>query len=159
LIQFIGEIVTAQILSILVLLGFGIPIVLSDLRTKQVSNSLSVGFFLASATIAVFGLLTSELDIATPFISGAIALAVFLVLYLIGRGSLGEADVKLAPGFGLLLGTISVSAIVNWLLLTFLAAGAYAVIALILRKVGPKDFFAFAPSMFLAAITVFAVSI
>ena len=150
---------TAQILSILVLLGFGIPVVLSDLRTKQVSNALSIGFFLASVTVVVFGLLTSEIDIATPFISGAITLAVFLVLYLIGRGSLGEADVKLAPGFGLLLGTISLAAIVNWLLLTFLAAGAYAVVALILKKVGPKDFFAFAPFMFLAAITVFAVSI
>lgn len=150
---------TAQILSILVLLGFGIPVVLSDLRTRQVSNALGIGFFLASITVVVFGLLTSELDIATPFMSGAITLAVFLVLYLIGRGSLGEADVKLAPGFGLLLGTISLSAILNWLLLTFLAAGAYAVIALILRKVGPKDFFAFAPFMFLAAITVFAVSI
>lgn len=150
---------TAQILSILVLLGFGIPVVLSDLRTKQVSNALSIGFFLASVTVVVFGLLTSELDIATPFISGAITLTVFLVLYLIGRGSLGEADVKLAPGFGLLLGTISLTAIVSWLLLTFLAAGAYAVVALILKKVGPKDFFAFAPFMFLAAITVFAVSI
>ena len=143
----------------MVLLGFGIPVVLSDLRTKQVSNALSIGFFLASVTVVVFGLLTSEIDIATPFISGAITLAVFLVLYLIGRGSLGEADVKLAPGFGLLLGTISLAAIVNWLLLTFLAAGAYAVVALILKKVGPKDFFAFAPFMFLAAITVFAVSI
>lgn len=146
-----------QILSMLVILAFGIPATISDIRTKQVSNLLSIGFTAASALVVVIAWLFFGSEPVAPLIAGAVALIIYILLYLAGRGSLGEADVKLAPGFGFLLGLISTTAVMNWLLITFLMAGAFALIALVFRRANLKDSFAFAPFMFLAAIMVSAV--
>lgn len=145
---------TSELLAIGLLVAFGIPTVLSDLKSRTISNFLSLGFSAGSLLLVLVSWASLGVAPAPALVSGLIAGIVFLVLYLAGRGSLGEADVKLAPGFGMIMGGLGGPSLLWWLLGTFLGAGVFAAIGLMLRRLTLKQSFAFAPFMFTAAFLV-----
>ena len=78
----------------------------------------------------------------------------FVILFVVGRGSgMGLGDVKLSPSIGALLGFLSVTHVVAWLMITFLTAGVVALI-LLLRGRGRRSHLAFGPYMALGAIVL-----
>ena len=101
-----------EIAAAVLMLLFGVPAVLSDLKTQTISNPLTLGFSAASLLLAIFGWLLLEVPVAGSLVGGLIGFGSYLVLYFAGRRSVGEADVKLSLGFGLLLGASSLQAVV-----------------------------------------------
>ena len=73
---------------------------------------------------------------------------VLAALAIIGRGALGGGDVKMMAVVGLWLGTDVVLATVTG----FILGGVGAVILLLLRKAGRKDFFAFGPFLIIGVL-------
>ena len=146
-----------ELLALLLVVGFGVPAVISDLRTQTVSNPLTLGFSAAALLFVLGRSLLFGVDPVPALLVGLLASAIFLLLYFLGRGGLGEADVKLAPGFGLLIGALSLQVFMGWLLLCFLTGGLFAAFVLMTKRMGRKQSFAFAPFMFGAALMVLAV--
>lgn len=146
-----------EFFALVLLVGFGIPAVISDVRTKTISNPLTLGFSTSSIAAVLLGWVIFKLDLGAAILGGIGALALFIVLYAASRGSLGEADVKLSVGFGCLMAAASTEVLLGWLLLTFLTAGAFASFMLLTRRMDKKSTFAFAPFMFGAAITLLAM--
>lgn len=143
-----------EIAAAVLMLLFGVPAVLSDLKTQTISNPLTLGFSAASLLLVIFGWLLLEVPVAGSLVGGLIGFGSYLVLYFAGRRILGEADVKLSLGFGLLLGASSLQAVVAWLLASFIFAGVYALVMLVSKKLTAKQSFAYAPFMFAAGLLV-----
>ena len=73
---------------------------------------------------------------------------VLAALAILGRGALGGGDVKMMAVVGLWLGTDVVLAAV----IGFILGGVGAVLLLLLRKAGRKDFFAFGPFLIIGVL-------
>ena len=144
--------------ALTLLVAFGVPVAVSDFRTKTVSNRLVMLFTLASFAGYGFLVLTRSIAVTPALFAAFLALGVFLLLYLVGRGGLGEADVKLAPAIGLLVALGSLQSVFTWLVVTFLLAGGFALVQLLRKRLGLQDTFAFAPHMFGAAIITVLMS-
>lgn len=85
-------------------------------------------------------------------IGGAVALVIFVLLQLLGRGALGTGDTKLALLIGLMRGFPGVF---DALLLGVLLGGLAAVVALLVFRRGRKEYIAYAPYLALGAIASF----
>jgi leader peptidase (prepilin peptidase)/N-methyltransferase len=82
----------------------------------------------------------------------AVALAVFGLIYLLGRGALGLGDVKLEAAIGALLGYPAVLAA---MFAGIMAGGIAAAFLLLSRRAGRKDAFAYGPYLALGAWLVY----
>ena len=147
---------TFAVLAILII--FGIPVSLSDLKSKTIPNWLTGIFLIASIGFGFWVSLSGSTPILQLVISCVLSLSVYLVLYLLSRGSLGAADLKLAPGFGALLSVFPFIAVTWWILLTFVLAGIVSVILLATKRLGLKQEIAFAPFMFFAGVLIVLLS-
>ena len=99
--------------------------------------------------------ITSDLARLTTALGIAgITTIVYLLLYLLSRGSLGLGDVKFAFPLGLCVGWYSAN---QWLLaifVSFLIAGLVSVIGLVTKRITRKSRLAFGPYMFLGTFLV-----
>lgn len=84
-----------------------------------------------------------------PIVACVGAFFVMFLLAVISRGAMGGGDIKLMSALGLWLG---VWGIMNAFFYGVLAGGIGALILLLLRKKGAKDYFAFGPYLCLGAI-------
>lgn len=96
--------------------------------------------------------------VATPWLpfslwqrlaAGVGAFIVLAVLAILGRGALGGGDVKMMAVLGLWLG---VNGIITTACIGFILGGVAAIIMLLLRIHGRKDFFAFGPFLIMGAV-------
>ena len=135
---------------------FGIRLSIIDFKAHRLPNQL-VGWF---AVIEVFllGFLSWFADdlarLMTALGIAAFTMLVYLLLYLVSRGSLGMGDVKFAFPLGLCVGWYSAN---HWLVaifVSFLLAGLVAVIGLITKRMNRKSRLAFGPYMFLGTSMV-----
>ncbi|MCF8529571.1 MAG: A24 family peptidase [Aquiluna sp.] len=143
-----------SLIGTLIFIGFGVPISIIDARTRNIPNWLTLSFLVTATASVLISALFFDADPAGALLSSIACLLVFVLLYFLARGGFGEADVKLAPGFGMLLGASSFSAVTLWLLGTFIFAGIFAAVMLLTKKLNKKDEFAFAPFMFLSALSI-----
>ena len=95
-----------------------------------------------------FSRLTIALGIAT------VTMLVYLLLYLVSRGSLGMGDVKFAFPLGLCAGWNSAEYWLVAIFVSFLLAGLVAVIGLVTKRMTRKSRLAFGPYMFLGTTIV-----
>ncbi|MGM9529667.1 MAG: prepilin peptidase [Phascolarctobacterium sp.] len=95
---------------------------------------------------------------ATPYLPFSIwqrlaaaagAFIVLAALAILGRGALGGGDVKMMAALGLWFG---VNGIITTACIGFLVGGVAAVIFLLLKIHGRKDFFAFGPFLIIGAV-------
>ena len=142
----------------LILIGFGVPISILDAKTRSIPNWLTLAFLVASTVSVLLGSLFLDANPVSALVSALFTMLLFVLLYLLARGGFGEADVKLAPGFGMLLGATSIGAVTLWVLGTFILGGLYAAGMLLAKKLERKDEFAFAPFMFLSALVIHLMS-
>jgi leader peptidase (prepilin peptidase)/N-methyltransferase len=105
--------------------------------------------------MGAIGWITSDLArLMTALGIAAFTMFVYLLLYLVSRGSLGMGDVKFAFPLGLCIGWYSAD---HWLVaifVSFLSAGLVAVIGLATKRMTRKSRLAFGPYMFLGTLIV-----
>ena len=73
---------------------------------------------------------------------------VLAALSILGRGALGGGDVKMMAVVGLWLGKEVILALTTG----FILGGVAAVVLLLLRRAGRKDFFAFGPFLIIGTL-------
>lgn len=102
---------------------------------------------------------------ATPFLpfsiwqrlaAGAGAFVVLAALAILGRGALGGGDVKMMAVLGLWLG---VNGIITTACIGFILGGVAAIIMLLLKVRGRKDFFAFGPFLIMGAVVAWLAQV
>lgn len=102
---------------------------------------------------------------ATPFLpfsiwqrlaAGAGAFVVLAALAILGRGALGGGDVKMMAVLGLWLG---VNGIITTACIGFILGGVAAVIFLLLKIHGRKDYFAFGPFLIIGAVVAWLAQV
>ena len=84
----------------------------------------------------------------------AVTTIVYLLLYLLSRGSLGMGDVKFAFPLGLCVGWYSTDQWLVAIFVSFLIAGLVAVIGLVTKRMTRKSRLAFGPYMFIGTFLV-----
>ncbi len=137
---------------------FGARLSIIDFKSHRLPNRL-VGRFAATQILIMgaIGWITSDLARITSALGIAVAtMFVYLLLYLISRGSLGMGDVKFAFPLGLCAGWYSADHWLVAILVSFLLAGLVAVIGLATKRMTRKSRLAFGPYMFLGTLIVCA---
>ena len=81
--------------------------------------------------------------------AGAGAFVVLAALAILGRGALGGGDVKMMAALGLWLG---VNGIITAASVGFIIGGVAAIVMLLFKVHGRKDFFAFGPFLIIGAV-------
>lgn len=140
---------------------FGAQLSIIDFKSHRLPNRL-VAWFTATQ-ILIMGItswITSDLGRLTTALGIAgVTTIVYLMLYLVSRGSLGMGDVKFAFPLGLSVGWFSAN---QWLLaifVSFLLAGLVAVIGLVTKRMTGKSRLAFGPYMFLGTLTICGLAV
>lgn len=82
-------------------------------------------------------------------LTAVVIFAALAALAILGRGALGGGDVKLMAALALLLG---VEGTLLALCIGFMLGGVAALVLLVLRKAGRKDFFAFGPFLIIGTV-------
>ena len=123
-----------------------LAVLVIDLEHRRVLNIMM-------APLAVVALLASALPgqpgLLSALLGGAVGLALFGGLALVGRGALGMGDVKLAGVIGLMLGyPAGIYALVGGIFL----AGLTALLLLLTRRATRKSTMAYAPYLVVGAI-------
>jgi leader peptidase (prepilin peptidase)/N-methyltransferase len=144
------------VLSFGLLIAVGLRLLLIDIDTHLLPRGI---IFRATAIalpmLFIAALLDSVGSIAGMLIGALIMWCVMKVLEVLSRGDLGGGDVNVSLLLGLYLGWLSLGRIVTALVISFASAGLFALLLLVLRRVGRRTHIAFGP--FLIAGTLFTV--
>jgi prepilin signal peptidase PulO-like enzyme (type II secretory pathway) len=134
----------------LVYLALLLVMAVYDARTLRVPNRIVY----PSLCLGVAGSLTLGLSqAAEPLLGGVAAFLVLLVIFLVGRGAMGFADVKVGCLCGIAVG---LNGVAPMLLITFFAGALLGGVLLGLRISKPKNAVPFTP--FLVGATAFSMS-
>ena len=140
---------------------FGVQLSIIDFKSHRLPNRL-VAWFTATQ-ILILGItswITSDLARLTAALRIAVAtMFVYLLLYLVSRGSLGMGDVKFAFPLGLCVGWYSANQWLVAIFVSFLLAGLVAVIGLVTKRMTGKSRLAFGPYMFLGTLTICGLAV
>jgi leader peptidase (prepilin peptidase)/N-methyltransferase len=123
---------------------------LIDFHYRLVLNVISY----PSAVIALAGgTIWSGIGIGSSLLGGAVALILFFVIELVGRGAMGRGDTKLATVIGLMRGYPSV-----WTALVLgIVTGGIMAGLLVLSGQGRRSTFAYGPALAIGAVASFFV--
>ena len=135
---------------------FGAQLSIIDFKSHRLPNKL-VGWFTATEILimAVISWMASDFDrFGTALGIAGVTTIVYLLLYLVSRGSLGMGDVKFAFPLGLCVGWYSSDQWLVAIFVSFLIAGVVAVIGLVTKRMTRKSRLAFGPYMFLGTFLV-----
>ena len=100
-------------------------------------------------TVAIVATPWLPFSIWQRLLAAAGAFVVLAALAILGRGALGGGDVKMMAVLGLWLG---VNGIITTACIGFILGGGAAVVMLIFKTHGRKDFFAFGPFLIIGAV-------
>ncbi|MFC2029557.1 prepilin peptidase [Chloroflexota bacterium] len=140
------------LLPAIVLTALLVTITLVDLRVRRIPNTL---------VLALLGLgLVQVIWLGQPPLAALLGLLVggglLLLIALAGRGAMGAGDVKFAGALGVVLGY---PLILHGLFAGILAGGLAALVLLVTRRVGRKDYIAYGPYLALGAWLVWTRSL
>jgi leader peptidase (prepilin peptidase)/N-methyltransferase len=133
--------------------AFTIVIFVIDMEHQLILNNILLP---AMAVALGVSLLHSRIDLAPTLLNAVIGAAVgfgiFLLVYIVSRGGMGEGDVKLGALAGLMTGWPNIIAAV---ILSWIAGGLVAIGLLVLRRKGRREAIAFGPFLALSAFVIF----
>ncbi len=128
--------------------AFLLAVFVIDLERRRVLNVMLAPMAVGALALS---LLPGQPGLLNALLGGAVGLALFGVLAVIGRGALGMGDVKLAAVVGLMLGyPAGLYALVGGIFL----AGLAALLLLLTRRATRKSTMAYAPYMVVGAIAM-----
>jgi leader peptidase (prepilin peptidase)/N-methyltransferase len=136
-----------NLIPLAVFIGFGIRLSVIDLMVHRLPNQL-VAWFTATqlATLIALGLN----DLKTPLLVAVGTSAIYLILFMLSRGSLGMGDVKFACPLGLTVGWYAPELWLIAIFGTFLSAGLVALFGIITKRMNRQSKLALGPYMFLS---------
>lgn len=137
--QFVPVTVTVAILGIITLV---------DLAVRRIPNRLVLSLFLWAV---VQSLWTGQPSLAGLVLGTLIGGGLFLLIAVAGRGAMGMGDVKLAAALGAVLGY---PAVLSGLFAGIIAGGLAALLLILTRRIGRKDYMAYGPYLALGAILI-----
>jgi len=134
---------------IILLITFGIPLSVFDIRHHRLPNVLTGALFLSSLGAAITSsILHHEKHHLVLSFCGAIAMTAFyLLLTLLSGGGLGMGDVKLAAPLGLISGFFGLQAIWITNFIAIFVGAIFAIGLLIFARAGVKSVIPFGPFM------------
>ena len=135
---------------------FGARLSIIDFKSHRLPNQL-VGWFVTVEILilGIAGWMASDFArFGTALGIAGVTTIVYLLLYLVSRGSLGMGDVKFAFPLGLCVGWYSANQWLVAIFVSFLIAGLVAVIGLVTKRMTRKSRLAFGPYMFLGTFLV-----
>ncbi len=137
--QFIPVMVTVAILGIITLV---------DLAVRRIPNRLVLSLFLWAVVQSLWTGQPSPVGLVLGTLIGG---GLFLLIAVAGRGAMGMGDVKLAAALGAVLGY---PAVLSALFAGIIAGGLAALILILTRRIGRKDYMAYGPYLALGAILI-----
>lgn len=131
---------------------FLVLVLVIDLEHRRVLNIMTL-----PAALLVF--LASFLPIGpapiASLLGGAVGYAGFLLIHLVGGRRLGLGDVKLAGVIGLMVGY---PLVITVLLIAMILGAIGAILLLVTRRAGRRDFMAYAPYMSIATLLALIIA-
>lgn len=148
-----------NLLPFLVLTGFGITLSVIDFREHRLPNRWVAWFTLAQATTVISLSLGNPKSLSETFQVATLTTAIYLILFVLSRGSLGMGDVKFAFPLGLSIGWIAPALWLEAIFLGFVGAGIVAAIGLASKRMKLTSHLAFGPFMFAGSLVICGLSI
>jgi leader peptidase (prepilin peptidase)/N-methyltransferase len=148
-----------NLLPLLVLAGFGLWLSAIDLKVHRLPNYL-VAWFAVTQVVTLIGLSLGDLEpLKISMLVATGSTAIYCVLFVLSRGSLGMGDVKFAFPLGLSVGWFAPDLWLMAIFTSFLLAGVVAVIGLAAKRIERTSHIAFGPYMFLGSLFICAYSV
>jgi leader peptidase (prepilin peptidase)/N-methyltransferase len=139
-----------NLLPLLVLAGFGLWLSAIDLKVHRLPNYL-VAWFAVTQVVTLIGLSLGDLEpLKISMLVATGSTAIYLVLFVLSRGSLGMGDVKFAFPLGLSAGWFASELWLMAIFGTFLGAGLVALFGIITKRMNRQSKLALGPYMFLS---------
>jgi len=135
-----------------VLIGFGTRLLLIDFKTHRLPNRL-VGWFTMTQIATLIALSLDDInDLKLPVLVAIGTSAIYLILFVLSRGSLGMGDVKFAFPLGLTVGWYAPDLWLMAIFATFLSAGVVALVGIITKRMNRQSKLALGPYMFFSTL-------
>lgn len=136
----------------MVFIGFGTRLSVIDLKVHRLPNQL-VAWFTATQIATLIALSLDDInDLKLPVLVAIGTSAIYLILFVLSRGSLGMGDVKFAFPLGLTVGWYAPELWLIAIFGTFLSAGVVALVGIIAKRMNRESKLALGPYMFLSTL-------
>jgi leader peptidase (prepilin peptidase)/N-methyltransferase len=141
-----------NLIPLVVFIGFGARLSAIDLKEHRLPNQL-VAWFTATQIATLIALSLDEInDLKLPVLVAIGTSAIYLILFVLSRGSLGMGDVKFAFPLGLTVGWYAPELWLIAIFGTFLSAGVVALVGIITKRMNRQSKLALGPYMFLSTL-------
>ena len=136
----------------MVFIGFGTRLSAIDIKVHRLPNQL-VAWFTAIQIATLIALSLDDInDLKLPVLVAVGTSAVYSILFILSRGSLGMGDVKFAFPLGLTVGWYAPELWLMAIFGTFLSAGVVALVGIITKRMNRQSKLALGPYMFLSTL-------
>jgi leader peptidase (prepilin peptidase)/N-methyltransferase len=141
-----------NLIPLLVFVGFGTRLSAIDIKVHRLPNQL-VAWFTAIQIATLIALSLDDInDLKLPVLVAVGTSAIYSILFILSRGSLGMGDVKFAFPLGLTVGWYAPELWLIAIFGTFLSAGVVALVGIITKRMNRQSKLALGPSMFLSTL-------
>jgi leader peptidase (prepilin peptidase)/N-methyltransferase len=141
-----------NLIPLVVFIGFGTRLSVIDLKVHRLPNQL-VAWFTATQIATLIALSLDDInDLKLPVLVAIGTSAIYLILFVLSRGSLGMGDVKFAFPLGLTVGWYAPELWLIAIFGTFLSAGVVALVGIIAKRMNRESKLALGPYMFLSTL-------
>jgi leader peptidase (prepilin peptidase) / N-methyltransferase len=137
----------------LIYAAFTIVIFVIDMEHQLILNGILIAACVMAIVVSLFhSQIALSPNLLHAIIGGVVGFLIFLVVYVVSQGGMGEGDVKLGAFAGLVTGwpNIIAAVIMSWIL-----GGLVAIGLLVFRRKGRKEAIAFGPFLALTTFITF----
>lgn len=143
----------------MVFIGFGTRLSAIDIKVHRLPNQL-VAWFTAIQIATLIALSLDDInDLKLPVLVAVGTSAIYSILFILSRGSLGMGDVKFAFPLGLTVGWYAPELWLMAIFGTFLSAGVVALVGIITKRMNRQSKLALGPYMFLSTLLTCVVGL
>jgi leader peptidase (prepilin peptidase)/N-methyltransferase len=136
-----------------------VPLAFIDVAVHRLPDKLTVTAYVGTlallAVTALAGHHPGQLGRAT--LAGAALAFLYLIMFLASPAGIGLGDGKLAASVGTALGWLGWRTLVTGTVASFLAAGLFAILLLVLRRAKRTDHMAYGPFILFGALAAIAI--
>ena len=141
-----------NLIPLVVFIGFGTRLSAIDIKVHRLPNQL-VAWFTAIQIATLIALSLDDInDLKLPALVAVGTSAIYSILFILSRGSLGMGDVKFAFPLGLTVGWYAPELWLMAIFGTFLSAGVVALVGIITKRMNRQSKLALGPYMFLSTL-------
>ncbi|ADJ26428.1 Prepilin peptidase [Dehalogenimonas lykanthroporepellens BL-DC-9] len=124
-----------------------------DMEHQVILNNILLPAIIIALVVSLFsGQIETVPSVLNAIIGAVAGFGIFLVVYIVSRGGMGEGDVKLGALAGAITGWPNIMAAV---ILSWIASGLVAIALLAFRRKGRREAIAFGPFLALSTLITF----